>query len=63
MSEGMMRLQCRKCETVYEVCDLPMDIYEVVKKIKSANCPECNQSSKTASIYYGEENESEAVQS
>jgi len=61
-TEGMMRLQCKKCDTVYEVCDLPMDIYEVVKKIKSAKCPECNQSSKTASIYMGKQNESEAVQ-
>lgn len=62
MSEGMMRLQCRKCETVYEVCDLPTDIFEVVKKIKSAKCPECDQSSKTAYIYMGKDNESEAVQ-
>lgn len=62
MSEGMMRLQCRNCDTVYEVCDLPMDIYEVVKKIKSAKCPECDQSGRLASIYMGKENESEAVQ-
>ena len=61
-SEGMMRLQCRKCETVYEVCNLPMDLFEVVKKMKSAKCPECNQGGKMASIYMGKQNESEAIQ-
>ena len=63
MSEGKMRLQCRACDKVYEVCDLPMDVFEVVRKIKAARCPRCDQSGKMASIYMGEQDESEAVQS
>lgn len=51
-----MLVQCRGCDKIYEVCNLPMDVFEVVRRVKAAKCPRCDQSGKLASIYMGEEN-------
>ena len=61
MSEGRMRLQCRGCDTIYEVCNLPMDVFEVVKHIRAAKCPTCDKSSSKADIYVGEEHETKSA--
>ena len=61
MSEGRMRLQCRGCDTIYDVCDMPMDVLEVVKHVKAAKCPTCDKGSNKADIYVGGKHESESA--
>lgn len=63
MSEGKARLQlqCRGCDTVYEVCDLPINVFEIVKHIRAAKCPTCAKSSSKADVYVGEKHESEGA--
>jgi len=50
MKRSELRLIC-SCGTIYPVCEMPMDIFEVVKKVQAAKCPTCNKSSKTAAVY------------
>jgi hypothetical protein len=45
-----MKLIC-KCGTIYEVCQMPMDIFEVMRRINAAKCPTCNTSGKRACVY------------
>jgi|Laugresp1bdmlbsn_1035097.scaffolds.fasta_scaffold02870_2 hypothetical protein len=45
-----MKLICR-CGTIYEVCQMPMDVFEVIKKINAAKCPACDMSGKRACVY------------
>lgn len=61
MSEGKVRLQCRGCDTIYDVCDMPMGVLEVVKHIKAAKCPACDKGSNKADIYVGEEHETKSA--
>lgn len=56
-----MRLQCRGCDTIYDVCDMPMGVLEVVKHIKAAKCPTCDKGSNKADIYVGGKHESESA--
>jgi len=51
-----LRLIC-KCGTIYEVCNLPMDIFEVVKSVNTAKCPTCSKGGKTAAVYVEKKNE------
>jgi hypothetical protein len=50
MSKYKLRLIC-KCGTIWPVCDMPVDVDEVIKSINASKCPSCNKSSKTACIY------------
>jgi len=55
MSKATMRLIC-SCGTIYPVCEMPMDVVEIMKKINSTRCPTCNKSSKKACIYVQKDN-------
>jgi len=50
MSKDKLRLIC-KCGTIYDVCDMPIDVDDVIKAINASKCPTCNKSSKTACVY------------
>ena len=50
MSKDKLRLIC-KCGTIWPVCDMPIDVDDVVKAINASKCPTCNKSSKTACVY------------
>jgi hypothetical protein len=50
MSEGL-RLVCSECDRVWTVCQLPIDVNELVKATKNACCPECGD--KKPLIYTG----------
>lgn len=58
MSKDKLRLIC-KCGTIYDVCDMPIDVDDVIKAINASKCPSCNKSSKTACVYVGGTNERE----
>jgi hypothetical protein len=50
MSKDKLRLICR-CGTIWPICDMPMDVDDVIKAINASKCPTCNKSSKTACVY------------
>jgi hypothetical protein len=50
MSKDKLRLIC-KCGTIWPVCDMPMDVDDVIKAINASKCPSCAKSSKTACVY------------
>jgi hypothetical protein len=50
MTDGL-RLICSKCDCVWTVCQLPIDVNELVKATKNASCPECGN--KKPLIYTG----------
>ena len=56
MNKEKLRLICQ-CGTIWPVCDMPMDVFETMKKINAARCPTCDKSSKTACIYVGKKND------
>lgn len=45
-----MKLIC-KCGTVYKLCELPVDVDELVNKMNTVKCPICNKSAKLACVY------------
>jgi hypothetical protein len=50
MSKDKLRLICR-CGTIWPICDMPIDIDEIVKVVNTTKCPSCKKSSKTAAVY------------
>ena len=50
MSNDKLRLICR-CGTIWPICDMPVDVDDVIKAINASKCPTCNKSSKTACVY------------
>ena len=58
MSKDKLRLIC-KCGTIWPICDMPMDILEVLRQIRASKCPTCNKSSKTARVYVEKRDERE----
>ena len=50
MSKDKLRLIC-SCGTIWPVCEMPMDILEVLRHIRASRCPTCNKSAKTACVY------------
>jgi len=50
MSKDKLRLIC-SCGTIWPVCELPMDVDEMMVVIHDAKCPSCNKSAKTACVY------------
>jgi len=50
VSKDKLRLICR-CGTIWPVCDMPMDVDEMMVVIRDAKCPSCNRSAKTACVY------------
>jgi hypothetical protein len=58
MSKDKLRLIC-KCGTIYDVCDMPIDVDDVVKAINASKCPSCAKSSKTACVYVEKRDERE----
>jgi hypothetical protein len=50
MSKDKLRLICR-CGTIWPVCDMPMDVDEMVLVIHDAKCPSCNKRAHTACVY------------
>jgi hypothetical protein len=46
-----LRLMCAMCDHVWTVCDLPIEVNELVEKIKHACCPACGD--KKPLIYTG----------
>lgn len=57
-----LRLICR-CGTIWPICEKPVSIDDMVKAIKEARCPACNENSDRACIYVGEQNERRAQRS
>lgn len=51
-----LRLIC-SCGTIYHVCEMPMDVLEVLRHIRASRCPTCEKSSKTACVYVETEHE------
>lgn len=45
-----LRLICR-CGTIWPICEMPVSIDDMVKAIKKARCPACNENSDRACIY------------
>jgi hypothetical protein len=58
MSKDKLRLIC-KCGTIYDVCDMPIDVDDVIKAINASKCPSCAKSSKTACVYVEKRDERE----
>ena len=50
MSKDKLRLICR-CGTIYPVCDMPADVFEIMKKVSVAKCPTCKKGGQTAAVY------------
>lgn len=50
IKKTQLRLICQ-CGTIYPVCEMPMDVFEITKKINAASCPTCNKDSRLACIY------------
>jgi hypothetical protein len=57
---GKLRLICRCCDTIFEVCTMPTDIDAVVKAINASTCPTCSTSGKTSHLYVGEKKDDKA---
>lgn len=53
MSNDKLRLICRCCDTVFDVCTMPTDIDAVVKAINASACPTCSTSGRTSHLYVG----------
>lgn len=51
--EGMIRIMCRKCETVFDVCAMPLDVTSLVRKIKKSKCPSCGKDGWNSYLYSG----------
>jgi hypothetical protein len=51
-----MKLIC-KCGTVYKLCEMPIDVSELTKKMNTVRCPKCNKSAKLACVYVGKPDE------
>lgn len=51
-----IKLQCRKCETVFVAVELPIDVMKLVKKVKQSCCPNCFESASKSNIYTGGNN-------
>jgi hypothetical protein len=45
-----LRLIC-KCGTIYPVCEMPINVSEIVKQISVAKCPTCKKGGQTAAVY------------
>ena len=50
VKKSQLRLIC-SCGTIWPVCEMPMDILEVLRSIRASRCPTCDKSSKTAAVY------------
>lgn len=50
MKKSQLRLICQ-CGTIYPVCEMPIEIDDVVKAMNEAKCPTCGKDSKLACVY------------
>jgi RNase P subunit RPR2 len=57
MSSNNLRLECRKCKTIYVACSLPIDVMSLSDEIKKAVCPQCGTTGYKSYIYMGGEDE------
>lgn len=48
-----LKLQCRKCETVFEIGEMPLDATKLVQKIKRSSCPTCKEGGWKSYLYTG----------
>lgn len=51
-----MKLIC-KCGTVYTLCDMPVDVSKLTKKMNTVKCPDCGRSAKLACVYVSKPDE------
>jgi hypothetical protein len=50
MSDDKLQLICRCCDTIFDVCTMPIDVDAVVKAINASKCPTCRTSGRTAHL-------------
>ena len=50
MSNDKLQLICRCCDTVFDVCTMPIDVDAVVEAINASKCPTCGTSGRTAHL-------------
>ena len=53
IDDNTIKVQCRKCETVFVAVQLPIDVMQLGKKMKAASCPQCFTSAWKADLYTG----------
>lgn len=50
MSDAI-RIKCKKCETIFAACKLPLDVYELVAQVQASKCPVCGTSGRKSYLY------------